>query len=258
MESRFSLVGRTALVTGAGRGIGAGIALALDRAGARVALVARTSAQLDEVATQLHNDPVVFPADLGTPDQPTSVGAAALEAFGGRLDVLVNNAGIGLRKPSDELTAEEIDQLWAVNVRSALLLSAAVLPAMVRAGKGSIVNVSSVAGLRGAPRRAAYAATKAALDGMTRSWAMEYGPQGIRANSVAPGVVATDLWTPALGQDGVADQVTELVALRRLSDASDIADVVVFLASDASRYLTGEVLAVDGGMRSTVNLYPRV
>ena len=258
MDTPFDLAGRTALVTGAGRGIGAGIALALDRAGARVALVARTRDQLDQIAGQLGNDPVVLTADLGHPTQPAEVGAAALAAFDGRLDVLVNNAGIGLRKPSDELTVDEIDQLWAVNVRSVLLLSAAVLPAMVRAGRGSVVNVSSIAGLRGAPRRAAYAATKAALDGITRSLAMEYGPQGIRANSVAPGVVATDLWTPALAQDGVAEQVTELVALRRLSEASDVADVVVFLASDASRYLTGEVLAVDGGMRSTINLYPRV
>jgi NAD(P)-dependent dehydrogenase (short-subunit alcohol dehydrogenase family) len=258
MTSPFDLAGRTALVTGAGRGIGAGIAAALDRAGARIALCARSADQLATVAATLANDPVVLPADLGVADAPGAVGEAALAAFGGRLDILVNNAGIGLRKPSADLTAAEIDELWAVNVRSALLLTGAVLPAMVAAGAGSIVNVSSVSGLRGAPRRAAYAATKSALDGMTRSWAMEYGPSGIRANSVAPGVVVTDLWTPSLAQDGVTEQVNDLVALRRLSDAGEVADVVVFLASDASRYVTGEVIAADGGMRSTLNLYPRV
>src|SRR6266478_7785575 len=120
------LAGRTALVTGAGRGIGAAIARALDRAGARVALVSRTVSELRAVAADLSHDPVVVPADLGTADGPSAAARAALEAFGGRLDVLVNNAGIGLRKDSDTVTVEELDRLWVVNVRSALLLTAAV------------------------------------------------------------------------------------------------------------------------------------
>jgi NAD(P)-dependent dehydrogenase (short-subunit alcohol dehydrogenase family) len=245
-------------VTGAGRGIGAAIARALDAAGARVALVARSEDELRKVASGLTHDPVVLPADLGTADGPTAVAAAALDAFGGRLDVLVNNAAAALRKPSDELTVDEIDWLWHVNVRSVLLLCAATLPAMVARGAGSVVNVSSVSGLRGTPRRAAYAASKAALDGITRALAMEYGPRGVRANSVAPGVVQTEMWREPLSHDGVADSVIAQTALRRLATPDDIADVVVFLASDASRFVTGEVLSADGGMGSTLNLYPPV
>src|SRR5213594_2595771 len=216
-----ALAGRTALVSGAGRGIGAAIARALDAAGARVALVARTERELRAVAAGLAHDPVVVAADLGTAAGPDAAARAVLSAFGGRLDVLVNNAGTLLRKDSHTVTVEELDLLWQANVRSALLLTAAVLPAMVARRTGSIVSISSISGLRGAPRRSIYAATKAALDGMTRALAMEYGPQGIRANSVAP-------------------------------------DVVVFLASDASRAITGEVIAADGGIRSTVNLWPKV
>ena len=249
---------RRALVTGAGRGIGAAIARALDGAGAQVALVARSGDQLDETAATLSHDPVVIRADLGSPDGPGSAVAAALDAFGGRLDVLVNNAGIGLRKDAHELVVEELDQLWNVNVRSALLAVTAALPAMLARRRGSVVSISSISGRRGAPRRAIYAATKAALDGMTRSLAMEYGPHGLRFNCVAPGVVETEMWRANLAQPGVADAVLGVIPTRRLSTAEEVADAVVFLASDASRAITGEVLSADGGMHSTLNLWPTV
>src|SRR2546427_11867795 len=232
------LAGRTALVTGAGRGIGAAIARALDRAGARVALVSRTASELRAVAAELAHDPIVVPANLGTADGPGAAARAALEAFGGRLDVLVNNAGIGLRKESDTVTVEELDRLWVVNVRSALLLTAAVLPAMVARGAGSIIAISSISGLRGAPRRSIYAATKAALDGMTRAIAMEYGPHGIRANSIAPGVVETAMWKENLAKPGVEEAVLDLIPTRRLSTPEEVAAGAVFLASDAPPAIT--------------------
>ena len=252
------LAGRTALVTGAGRGIGAAIARTLDRAGARVALVSRTERELRAVAAELSHDPVVVPADLGIADGPGDAARAALAAFGGRLDVLVNNAGTMVRKDSDTVTIEELDRLWCVNVRSALLLTAAVLPAMVARRAGSIVSISSISGLRGAPRRSIYAATKAAIDGMTRAIAMEYGPRGIRANSVAPGVVETAMWKENLAKPGVAEAVLDVIPTRRLSTPDEVADVVVFLASDASRAITGEVISADGGIHATVNLWPKV
>ena len=253
-----ALDGRTAIVTGAGRGIGAAVAVALDLAGARVALVARSMDQLAATAAELRNEPVVVAADLGTADGPGAAAATALDAFDGRVDVLVNNAGIGLRKDSETLTVDELDLVWNVNVRSALLATGAVIPAMLRAGAGSIVSISSISGLRGAPRRAVYAASKAALDGMTRSLAMEYGPRGIRANCVAPGVVETDMWRENLTLPGVSDAVLGVIPTRRLSTAEEVADVVVFLASDASRAITGEVISADGGIHSTVNLWPTI
>src|SRR3989442_15861023 len=252
------LVGRTALVTGAGRGIGAAIARALDGAGARVALVARTARELNAVAAGLANDPLVVPADLGTADGPGEAAATVLDAFHDRLDVLVNNAGTLLRKDSHAVTVEELDRLWFVNVRSALLLTAAGLPAVGRRGDGSIVSISSISGLRGAPRRSIYAATKAALDGMTRAIAMEYGPHGIRANSIAPGVVETAMWKENLAKPGVEEAVLDLIPTRRLSTPEEVAAVAVFLASDASRAITREVISAHRGVRATLHLLPKV
>jgi NAD(P)-dependent dehydrogenase (short-subunit alcohol dehydrogenase family) len=253
-----ALDGRTAIVTGASRGIGAATARALDAAGARVALVARSADQLADVANELQHDAVVIPSDFATAEGPPAAAATALEAFGGRVDVLVNNAGIAVRRESEAIELEEMDRMWNVNVRAALLLTSAVLPAMLEQGSGSIVSISSISGRRGAPRRAIYAATKAALDGMTRALAMEYGPRGIRANSVAPGVVETDLWRENLAKPGVQDAVLGVIPTRRVSTAEEVADTIVFLASDASRAITGEVISADGGIHATVNLWPTV
>jgi NAD(P)-dependent dehydrogenase (short-subunit alcohol dehydrogenase family) len=252
------LEARSAIVTGAGRGIGAAIARTLDAHGARVALVARTGAELEVTAATLTNDPVVVTADLATPRGPGEAVAAALDAFGGRLEILVNNAGAALRKDSHELTVDELDWLWNANVRSALLTTVAAIGPMLAAGRGSVVSISSISGLRGAPRRAIYAATKAALDGMTRSLAMEYGPRGLRFNAVAPGVVETEMWRENLARPGVADAVLGVIPTRRLSTPEEVADVVAFLASDAARAITGEVISADGGIHATVNLWPTV
>ncbi len=258
MDTSISPGRRTAIVTGAGRGIGAAIARALDSADHRVALVARSRDELDAVASTLTNDPVVVVADLGDADAPTAAVAEAIDAFVGRLDVLVNNAGMALRTPSDQITAAEIDELFAVNVRSALLTSAAAIPTMVAAGSGSIVNISSISGLRGAPRRSVYAATKAALDGMTRALAMEFGPAGLRVNAVAPGVVETEMWRENLAKPGVADEVMAVIPTRRLSTPEEVAAVVAFLASDSASAITGETISADGGIHATVNLWPTV
>jgi len=256
--SEGPLAGRTAIVSGASRGIGAAIAAALDAAGARLALVARSEQDLAAVAGNLANDPVTVAADLGTPDGPQAAAAEAVAALGGRLDVLVNNAAVAIRKPSDELTADEIQRVLDVNVRGVLLLTVAVLPTMLAAGSGSIISISSISGVRGTPRRAVYAASKAAIDGMTRALAMEYGPRGIRANAVAPGVVPTALWVENLAKPGVTEEVLATIPIRRLTEADEIADVVTFLASDASRAITGETISADGGMHATLNLYPTV
>ncbi len=251
---QLSLENRTALVTGASRGIGAATARALDRAGARVALVARSREDLGKVAAGLGRDPVVIPADLREPGAAGEVAARALEALGS-VDILVNNAAAAARLPTVDTDAAIIDQMLAVNVRAPLLLIAALIPAMTQRRQGSIINLSSVSGLIGTPRRAAYAASKGAIDAATRSLAIELGPMGIRVNSVAPGVVDTALWASNKKVEGVIEAVESLTPLRRWAQPDDIADVIVFLASDAARFVTGETICVDGGMGRALDLY---
>lgn len=249
-----SLENRTALVTGASRGIGAAIARALDRAGARVAVAARGSAELDAVAAQLRNEPVVFATDLADPDEPARLAAEASERLG-RVDVLVNNAAVAARAPTVELDAALVDRLYAVNVRAPLLLIAALVPKMIEQGSGVIISMSSVSAVVGTPRRAAYAATKGAVDAATRSLAIELGPHGIRVNSVAPGIVDTDMWARNKAIPGVVEQTEALTPLGRWATPEEIADVVTFLASDAARFVTGETVSVDGGLARTTDLY---
>ncbi|MHB8463900.1 MAG: SDR family NAD(P)-dependent oxidoreductase [Acidimicrobiales bacterium] len=249
----FSLDGRTALVTGASRGIGAAAARALDRAGARVALVARDRERLAAVAGELH-DPVVLVADLEEPTAPAEVVRQALETLG-VVDIVVNNAAAAARLATADTDAALIDALLAVNVRAPLLLIAGLIPSMIERRTGSIINLSSVSGVIGTPRRAAYAASKGALDAATRSLAVELGPSGIRINSVAPGVVDTELWAKNKAIPGVIEGIERQTPLRRWATPEDIADVIVFLASDAARFVTGETIAVDGGMARTLDLY---
>ena len=250
----FSLEGRTALVTGASRGIGAATAEALDRAGARVALVGRVEATLAEVAAGLRNDPVVVPGDLKSADTPGQVAERARAELGS-VDILVNNAAAAARVHTTETEAELIDDLLAVNVRAPLLLIAALIPSMMERGHGSIINLSSVSGIVGTPKRAAYAASKGAIDAATRSLAIELGPHGIRVNAVAPGVVDTALWEQNKAIPGVVETVESQTPLGRWATGDDIADVIVFLASDAARFVTGETIAADGGMARTLDLY---
>lgn len=248
------LEGRTALVTGASRGIGAAVARALDSAGARVALAARDEAALSVVARDLDHEPLVLAADLRQREAPTAVAEQALAVLG-RVDVLVNNAAAAVRLSIAETASEVIDEMLAVNVRAPLLLIAALVPGMVAQGGGSIVNLSSVSALLGTPRRAAYAASKGALDAATRSLAIELGPSGIRVNSVAPGVVDTALWAKNKAIPGVVETIESQTPLRRWARPEDIADVIVFLASDSARFVTGETISVDGGMARTLDLY---
>jgi NAD(P)-dependent dehydrogenase (short-subunit alcohol dehydrogenase family) len=249
-----SLEGRTAIVTGASRGIGAAIARALDGAGARVALVARDRDALEAVAAGLANEPVVLAADLADPDVPARIVSEASERLGS-LDALVNNAAVAARAPTEELDAALVDRLYAVNVRAPLLLIAALVPGMVSRGSGVIISISSGSAVVGTPRRAAYAATKGAIDAATRSLAIELGPHGIRVNSVAPGVVDTEMWARNKAIPGVVEEIEALTPLRRWATPEDIADVVAFLASDAARFVTGETVCVDGGLARTTDLY---
>ena len=244
----MDLKDRTALVTGASRGIGEACARALDRAGARVVLSGRTVDDLERVAAELAHHPVVIPADLSLPRAGTELTKSVLAATGG-VDVLVNNAGIPMRRTPDKLTEEDVDRVFSINVRSLLMLTIGLGPSMIERGGGSVVNVSSIASLRGPLGRVAYAATKGAVDGMTRALAADWAPHGIRVNSVSPGIITTAIWEENRRTiPGLIEDLAARVALKRWGDGDDVADVVLFLASDASRYVTGETIAVDGGM----------
>ena len=244
------LTGRIAVVTGASRGIGEASARALDAAGARVVLSARTVADLERVAAALTNDPVIVPADLAQPRSGSVLAEQILAVVDG-VDILVNNAGIPMRRTPDQLalTEDDVDAVFSINVRSLLMLTVGLGPSMAGRGGGSIVNISSVAGLHGPLGRVAYAGTKGAVDAMTRALAADWGPKGIRVNSIAPGIITTAIWEESRNTvPGLIEELAQNVALKRWGDSDDIADVVLFFASDASRYVTGETLAVDGGM----------
>jgi len=246
----FELTDKIAVVTGASRGIGEASARALDQAGARVVLTGRTLADLERVAAELINDPIVIPADLAAPRSGTALAETILEQVGG-VDILVNNAGIPMRRTPEQLTEDDVDLVFSINVRSLLMLSLGLGESMIARGGGSIINVSSIAGLRGPMGRVAYAGTKGAVDAMTRALAADWGPKGVRVNSIAPGLIATAIWEEARANvPGLVEDMAGQIALKRWGGSDDIADVVLFFASEASRYVTGETIAVDGGMAS--------
>ena len=251
------LTGRIAVVSGASRGIGEATAKALDGAGAQVVLTGRTVSDLEQVASELTNTPIVLPCDLAPPGAGTELAARVLEQVPG-VDVLVNNAGIPMRRTPSQLTEQDLDLVFSINVRSLAMLSLGLAPAMIERGGGSIINISSIAGVRGPLGRVAYAGTKGAVDAMTRSLAADWGPSGIRVNSIAPGLIATAIWEQARNNvPGLIERLEGQVALKRWGYGTDIADVVLFFASDAARYITGETLVVDGGMaRVSADLSP--
>jgi NAD(P)-dependent dehydrogenase (short-subunit alcohol dehydrogenase family) len=203
---------------------------------------------LERVAAELTHDPVILEADLSLARAGSELAERVLDAVGG-VDILVNNAGIPMRRTPDELTEEDFDLVFSLNVRSLLMLTLGLGPSMMARGGGSVINISSIASLRGPRGRVAYAGTKGAVDAMTRALAADWGPEGIRVNAICPGLIATAIWEDNRQNiPGLIEKMEQGIALKRWGDGSDVADVVLFFASDASRYMTGEVVAVDGGM----------
>ena len=244
----YELKDKIAVVSGASRGIGEASARVLDGAGARVVLTGRTLDDLERVASDLKHDPVILQADLSEPRAGSELGRRVIESVGS-VDVLVNNAGIPMRRTPDSITEEDFDLVFSINVRSLLMLTLALGPGMAKRGGGSIINISSIASLRGPVGRVAYAGTKGAVDAMTRALAADWGEQGIRVNAICPGLIATAIWEQDRANiPGLSEQLEDKIALKRWGFSDDIADVVLFFASDSSRYMTGEVVAVDGGM----------
>jgi len=245
----FDFNGKRAVVTGASRGIGEAIARQLDRGGARVALVARSTDRLEQIAAELAHDPLVVAADLSEHDAVEQISSTVLEAFGG-LDVLVNNAAVERNQPASKVTGEAIDETLFVNLRQAFMLCSAFAKPLF-ASSGSIVNVTSTAATGAGGTQGAYAASKGGLNTLTKNLANEWANKGVRVNGVAPGLVDTEMWEPTfdrLGEDAVRANFVKAVPLGRWGSADEIAEVVCFLASSQASYVTGQTIKVDGGM----------
>ena len=240
------LSGRTAIVTGAARGIGAAIAQALAQAGANLVL-ADLDASVHDIAATLPNARALR-ADVTRPEDAEALAALAIAEFG-RLDILVNNAGIGMNKPFMDTTPDDIRRVMDVNLIGPLLCSQAALRRMVPAGYGRIVNVTSISGERGSTGRTAYGAAKAALALMTKVMTLELAGRGIAVNAVAPGAVETEM-AAAIHSDATRAEFHARTPQGRYATPAEIAAAVVFLASDQAAYVNGHVLVVDGGLTS--------
>ena len=248
MTNPFRLDGRVVIVTGASRGIGASTARAISESGGSVVLVARSGDDLATVAASLPGPSRVVVGAVEDPALPMQAVAAAAEM--GDLWGLVNNAGISpAYAPTAETSDEEWEQILAVNLRAAAAFARAVLPAMVAAGTGGrIVNLSSIAAFAGLPNLVAYNATKAALDAMTRTMAVEYGPAGITINSLAPGTITTEMVQQMMDTNpALAEKFVSKTAIGRVGSVDEAAWPIVFLLSDAAGFMTGQVMLIDGG-----------
>jgi NAD(P)-dependent dehydrogenase (short-subunit alcohol dehydrogenase family) len=246
----FDLTGRKAFVTGASRGIGRVIAVALADAGADVALVARSADGLAETAASVMaagRKACVLPTDVTSYDAVAGAAAAAIDELGS-IDIVVNNAGgSNFMVPFRDLRLTGWDKLLQLNLSSAVYVCHAFAGHLLDRGRGSVINVASVAGVSGAPLMSPYGAAKAALISLTRTLAVEWGTAGVRVNALCPGWTATELnrtlWEdPLVGPATVAGS-----ALKRWASAAEMAGPAVFLASDASSFMTGQLLIVDGG-----------
>jgi NAD(P)-dependent dehydrogenase (short-subunit alcohol dehydrogenase family) len=246
MSDAWRLDGQVAIVTGAGRGLGRGCAIELAGAGATVALVARTRSELEETADLAGPSALVMAADATQADEIADVVRRASEL--GDLRVLVTAAGTNRPGPARDYPMRDWDLLFDVNVRATFLACRAVADNLLTRGRpGSIVTMSSQMGAVGYPGRAAYCATKHAVEGMTRALAVEWAEAGVRVNAVAPTFVRTPMTERMLDDPAFREEIMERLPTRRLAQVEDVARAARYLACDASSSVTGHILRVDGG-----------
>jgi 2-deoxy-D-gluconate 3-dehydrogenase len=242
----FDLTGKTALITGASRGIGAAIAAAFVGAGAKVAVNSRGAEQLQKAADEV-GATVVLPGDVTDDEAARAVVAGAIDGLG-QLDVIVNNVGgNGVMVPFPQLRFPGWTKVMRLNVESAVHVLQAAAPHLLERRTGSVINVASVAGLSATPAMAQYGASKAALISLTRTLAVEWASTGVRVNALCPGWTATDLNRTLWENEDVYAGLTATIPMGRWARAEEMAGPALFLASDASSFMTGQTLVVDGG-----------
>jgi 2-deoxy-D-gluconate 3-dehydrogenase len=249
---KFKLNENVALVTGASRGLGQGMAIALAEAGADVVLVARTESALEGTAAiieKIGSKALVVQADLSNSGEAERVVRSAIDHFG-QIDILLNAAGTQIRKPIVEVTEQDFDYLMSVNLKSIYFLSQSAAQEMVKRKKGKIINIASLSSFIGLSNISIYGASKGGVASLTRQFAVEFAKNNIQVNGIGPGYFITEL-TEALFKDPErAKWVLGKIPLGRTGEAEDLKGAVVFLASSASDYITGHILNVDGGWLS--------
>ena len=250
MSALFDLTGKTALVTGGGRGLGRAIAVGLAEHGADIAVTSRTTAELDETAAAvrtLGRECVVVPGDASQKSEIDRVVAEIASHFG-RIDILINNAGVDAAAPAIEYTEEDWDFVLNVNLKAYFFFAQAAAKVMIAGGGGAIANNSSICGDVAVKNISAYNVSKGGVNMLTRSLALEWAPHGIRVNAFSPAYMEVFMPGAAAEHDEAKEQaIRELTPLARRGRADELVGPVVFLVSEASSYVTGEVLMVDGG-----------
>ena len=249
ISNLFSLEGQVALVTGASRGIGKGIAVGFAGAGANLALVARSRSKLIEAQQEIQAIGVqakIFPCDLSQTGSISEL-VAAVSASYGRIDILVNNAGTTHRDDAVDFPEERWDDVVKVNLKSVWLLSQQVGRGMIQRGSGKIINIASLLSFSGGIRAAAYAASKGGVAQLTKALANEWASKGVNVNAIAPGYIKTDMASALLNDPVRAAELMNRIPAGQFGTPDNIAGAAVFLASEAASYIHGHILTVDGG-----------
>jgi NAD(P)-dependent dehydrogenase (short-subunit alcohol dehydrogenase family) len=247
MGNEFSLTGKTALITGGASGIGYGIALEFVKAGANIVITDLSQEKLEVAKKQLGDNVFFFVNDVSARDETSGL-IKHIENNIAPLDILVNNAGKHMKKPSLETTDEEFDSVINVNLRSVFSLTRETLKFMIPRGRGSVINISSMSAIFGLPEVSAYSSSKSGILGLTRTMASEYSYTGVRFNVIAPGFIESKMFRAIMDKDPEREKkILSRTPAGRLGRAEDIGKTAVFLASDASDFITGICIPVDGG-----------
>jgi NAD(P)-dependent dehydrogenase (short-subunit alcohol dehydrogenase family) len=244
------LENRVAVVTGASKGLGEAMSLALAEAGASVVIVSRNREECQEVASHITSKTsrkaLALRGDVTVKTDVERIATETISSFG-KIDVLVNNAGINIRKPLLELEDEEWEKVLATNLTGPMLCSRVIGKFMIEKKSGSIINLSSILGFTGIPARTAYSSSKAGLIGFTRTLALEWAPYNVRVNALCPGPFETPMNKPVLQHSDALQYFVSRIPLGRFGDPKELAGPIIFLASDASSFMTGTTLLIDGG-----------